>query len=517
MFSQLRESTESEIRTNLSYLAADRLKGRAAGTKEDKIAARYIASRLSEYGYIPFFGKKALVPFEFTLFRESKKGSNLIVNDIRLKENLDFSVPPVSVAGKVTGKLAFVGENEISEIDLAGKIAVIKSSVDSISFKITALTDKGVVGTLFYSDDSLSLEKRSQSTGTSIPVAQISTRTAQRLFELQGKDVVLKTVVSVIKGRSYNVVMKLGQNNAKRAIMLGAHYDHIGMGGAGSGSMNPKINEIHNGADDNASGVASIMESGRVLAQIGKELNCEVVIAAFGGEERGLIGSKAISDTLKKINKSPSLMINLDMVGRMEEKRLQIGGSGTFAQADSILKEINKDFNFTIAFTKDGFGPSDHSSFYSNEVPVLYFSTGVEKQYHTPADDVDLINFPGMVALTDYITSLVYTIAKSNMVPDYRKINTPVSKARGSFKVTLGLIPDFTYDVGDGFKVGPVTDGKPAQRGGMVTGDIITAINSKKVSNIYDYMARLGELKKGDTIEVNVRRDGQEIKLTIQL
>lgn len=150
-------------------------------------------------------------------------------------------------------------------------------------------------------------------------------------------------------------------------------------------------------------------------------------------------------------------------------------------------------------------------------MPVLYFTTGVHKEYHTPLDDVELINFPGMVSEINFITTIAYSIAQSGEYPKFIKITAPATPARSGFKVTLGLIPDFTYEAGDGFKVGPITDGKPAQMGGMLAGDIITAINSKKVSNIYDYMARLGELKAGERIQVNVKRDGEEIKLIIQL
>ncbi|MFA6334679.1 MAG: M28 family peptidase [Bacteroidales bacterium] len=516
-FSQIRESNEKEIKKNLAFLADDKLKGRAAGSREDKIAARYIASKLSKYGFKPLLGNNSVVPFEFIRFRERGKGSILSIDDTDLLENIDYSVPPFSASDQIRGKLAFINEKEGADSDLKGKIVVIESDLDSIPFKITALRDRGVVGVFFFSKDSINLEKRSQSSGTSIPVAQISKETAQKIYSSQGKDVFYKAVVNVVKGKSYNVVMQLGIDNAKRTILLGAHYDHLGLGGKGSGSMNPKIKEIHNGADDNASGVSSVMEAGRLLAKRRGELKHNIVIVAFGGEERGMLGSRIIADTLKKLNQSPALMFNLDMVGRLVENKLQVGGVGTFLQADSIIRKVNKDHNFSLTITKDGYGPSDHSSFYTDGVPVLYFTTGVHKQYHTPFDDIELINFSGLVYVTNFITSIAYNIASSGEVPDYRKINAPATPSMASFKVTLGLIPDFTYEVGDGFRAGPVTEGKPAQIGGMLTGDIITAINSKKVSNIYDYMARLGELKKGDKIVVDVRRDGKEIKLTIQL
>ena len=205
------------------------------------------------------------------------------------------------------------------------------------------------------------------------------------------------------------------------------------------------------------------------------------------------------------------------MVGRLSEERLQVGGVGTFLMADSIVNMSNSKFQFILSLTKDGYGPSDHASFYTAGVPVLYFTTGVHKQYHTPFDDVDLINFPGLAKVSDFVTTVVKYIATSSKIPEYQKVAAPSSPGRASFKITLGLIPDFTYEKGDGFRVGSVTDGKPAQKGGMLTGDIITSINSKNVSNIYDYMARLGELKVGEKVEIKLMRDEKEITLHIEL
>jgi len=515
-FSQINESNYTEIKKSLTFLADDNLKGRASGTKEDEIAARYIAARLSEYGFKPLFGNNPLVPFEFTQYRETGFGSKLVIGGITLLERIEYSVPPISACAEIKGKLSIIGKGDIGN-DLKGKIVVIESSLDSIPFKVTALRDKGIVGILFFSMDTLNLARKISSSGTSLAVAQISCETAKRLSAFDGSEVYFKSVVNIVKGRSFNIAMKLDKDDAKGSILLGAHYDHLGLGGQGSGSMAPKISAIHNGADDNASGVASVLETGRILAQRKDELKHNIIIVAFGGEERGLLGSKIMADTLKKLNLSPILMFNLDMVGRLANEKLQVGGIGTFSQADSIVRMVNRDFDFNISFTQDGYGPSDHSSFYTNDVPVLYFTTGINKEYHTPLDDIELINFPGMVSVTNFVATIALNIATSNEIPTYKKISASSSPGRASFKITLGLIPDFTYEVGDGFKAGAVTEGKPAQIGGMLTGDLITAINSKKVSNIYDYMARLGELKAGDKIVVDVRRDGKDIKLTIQL
>ncbi len=518
LFSQVREADEKNVRTNLTFLSSDKLKGREPGTKEDKLAAQFIASKLESYGFKPLIGKDPLVPFQFSLYREKRGRASIKIGKVALKEGRDFSVLPISPTADIAGTLEF-GENKNGDAvaDLNGKVVVIKSTIDSIPFKITALRDKGAIAVLFYSNEILSLDNKTENRAISLPVAQISLPTFNKISSMQGEHVIYKAIINVVKGTSYNVVMHSGQLNVKESILIGAHYDHLGFGGKGSSSMSQGKKEIHNGADDNASGVAAAMEIGRLLAINIDNIKKDIIVAAFGGEERGLLGSKVVADTLKKLGLTPSLMINLDMVGRLSENKLQVGGAGTFSEADSVIHQNNRYFKFNLTVTREGNGPSDHSSFYSTDVPVLYFTTGVHKQYHTPQDDVELINFPGMVSEINYIATIANELAGKSGRPEFIRTSSPSSPARANFKVTLGLIPDFTYEVGDGFKVGPVTDGKAAQKGGMLSGDIITAINGKKISNIYDYMSRLGELKTGDIILVDIRRDGQAMKLTIKL
>lgn len=280
--------------------------------------------------------------------------------------------------------------------------------------------------------------------------------------------------------------------------------------------MKPKEMAVHNGADDNASGVAGAMEIGRLLSAYADSLGLRIIVGAFGAEERGLIGSRAAADTLNKLGTLPDLMINLDMVGRLSENKLQIGGVGTFAQAADIVKKANEGRDFVLTLTNDGFGPSDHSSFYTVGVPVLYLTTGVHKQYHTPDDDIELINFDGIGSISEYVASVI-TIISSSEAPKYIKTESPPTMSRAAFKVTLGVIPDFTYEKGDGFRVGSVSDAKPADKAGMKAGDIIKKMNNKPVLNIYEYMAMLGELKKGEKLIVEIERDGDLIKLEIQL
>ena len=513
LFSQSFISDEREIREILLYLADDNMRGRETGSKEDKKAAKYIASKLNSYGFTPLIGENPLVPFNLMLYREVGFGSHLKVDSKNYVEWRDFKTHPQSPNSLQKSKLVFSPD---STMKLEGNIVMLKTTSDSIPLKAALYKSKGVSALLVNTGDNISDLRRGGTTALSIPVIQISEDVYSNLKLKSGEDVEFKTVSNTVEGTSYNVAMKFGKENSPLTVMIGAHYDHLGMGGPSSGSMKPKEHLVHNGADDNASGVAAALEIGRLVSAYADSLNIRVIVAAFGAEERGIIGSRLLADTLGKLNLLPNLMINLDMVGRLSDNKLQIGGVGTFTDATDIVNKTNEDSEFVLTLTKDGYGPSDHSSFYTAGVPVLYFTTGVHKQYHTPDDDVDFINFEGMGRISSYIATVVSNISSTG-VPEYIKTEAPQTMSRASFKVTLGIIPDFTYEVGDGFRVGSVSEGKPADKGGMLAGDIIKKMNEKSISNIYEYMAMLGELKKGDTLKVLVDRDNKLINLEIQL
>ncbi|OJV17845.1 MAG: hypothetical protein BGO30_07830 [Bacteroidetes bacterium 41-46] len=502
-YSQNFNHSESDIKEILSFLADDNLKGRAAGTKEDKKAAKYIAERLEEHGFKPVIGEKPLIPFNLILYRETGYGSSMTIDKKSLVEWRDFMIHPQSPSVEIRAIL----NNSVS---------VIKASYDSIPLLAAKHKSGGADAIMIFTGEELKEQRRGGITTLSLPVIQISEQLYSNIKSDSVSSLSIKTVTNQVSGTTYNVLMKYGKDNAPLKVMIGAHYDHLGMGGVASGSMKPRESAVHNGADDNASGVAAAIEIGRLLTSYADSLGVQVFVAAFGAEERGLIGSRSMADTLKKLDILPDIMINLDMVGRMTENKLQIGGVGTFAEAADIVDSVNTDKKFTITMTQDGYGPSDHSSFYTAGVPVLYFTTGVHKQYHTPEDDIEFINFEGIGRISEFISSLIADMS-SKGVPKYIKTEAPTTMSRASFKVTLGVIPDFTYEKGDGFRVGSVSDGKPAQKGGMIAGDIIKVMNNKKISNIYEYMAMLSELKAGELLSIEVEREGAILKLEIQL
>lgn len=522
LFSQPLKADTIRLKENLLFLSSDYLKGRAPGTTEDSLAASFISDKLISAGFSPMIGNSLMVPFDFIIHREVQKNSFISISGKNLMYDLDYFISPISPSAQITGEIEAIDKISNGLVSRKGKIALIKSDPDSVQFITTPLSQQGYEGVLFYNENKINPLKNVRSSGVSIPVVGISKELAS--FILSEKSLIcnIESRVDIVKGRSFNVLAVKPGSDKRSYILAGAHFDHLGFGGKGSGSMYKNEGEIHNGADDNGSGVVSVIEIGRVLsASIDNNPHSNhsygIAIAAFGAEERGLIGSRIVADTLASLKLLPALMINLDMVGRMNDRRVQAGGAGTFLGADSILLSVNKNYNLNLTVTKDGYGPSDHASFYTKGVPVLYFTTGVHKEYHTPLDDYDLINFDGIRVITDFISDIVHNISETGFVPQYQKSDAPVSSARRSFKVTLGVIPDFTYEKGDGFRVGSVTDGRPAQIAGMKEGDIIINMNEKKINNIYDYMSALDGLKQGSQVQVIIRRELTEITLYIVL
>lgn len=523
------------LRKNLQYLAGDSMMGRSPGTVQDSLAASFISSQLKESGFKPLIGNSILIPFKFTLHREVVPGSIFRFSGEDFKYGADYKIIPISPDFQVEGEVMQMDYDDLKKLSVnpsaiesspmkkmfEGKLLLVKVPYDSIQFFTTPVALMGFKALLFHTPNIPAISDKSRSSGVPVPVIWVSGGLRERLTSAPKTICEIAGRINVVEAVSYNIAaIKPGSDG--KYILAGAHYDHIGMGGEGSSSMFRSGEGIHNGADDNASGVVSILEAGRVLAQLFDSQKNDrneygIAIAAFGAEERGLFGSQILADTLLTLNKLPSLMINLDMVGRMNEKRLQTGGAGTFKGADSLLRKVNEKFNFEMTVTNDGFGPSDHSSFYNKNVPVLYFTTGVHKEYHTPEDDFELINFKGLTMVTEFLTEIISDIKKSNFKPEYIKSEAPATSARRSFKVTLGLIPDFTYEKGDGFRIGAVTDGRAAQNAGLKEGDIIVMMNSKKINNIYDYMSSLEMLNKGDSVPVKVRRGEKEIEFKIQL
>ena len=297
-------------------------------------------------------------------------------------------------------------------------------------------------------------------------------------------------------------------NNADNTIVIGAHFDHLGYGAEGSLHRGEKA--IHNGADDNASGVAVMLNLADKLKN--KNTNNNYLFMAFSGEEMGLLGSNyfvknATIDT-QKIN----YMINMDMVGRLKaDSTLAVYGVGT----SPILKQTLNAHNstFKLIQKESGIGPSDHTSFYNADIPVLHFFTGQHEDYHKPTDDFDKLNYEGMTTISNYIFEVISDLDNNGKLP-FRKTKNE-SEETPRFKVGLGVIPDYMFD-GKGMRIDGISEDKPAQKAGLQKGDIVIKLGDSTVTDMMSYMKVLSTFEAGDKTEVTVDRNGKEVKATIQ-
>ena len=309
---------------------------------------------------------------------------------------------------------------------------------------------------------------------------------------------------------SQNVAAYL-DNGAANTIVIGAHYDHLGLGhDHNSLEANPD-GKVHNGADDNASGTAGVLELARYFANNNRKESHNFLFLCFSGEELGLVGSKKFVENPTIDLSKVSFMLNMDMIGRLNaEKRLVVGGVGTAPNFVPTLNSLKGDLS--IKLDSAGVGPSDQTSFYLKDLPVLFFFTGQHSDYHKPSDDVDKINFAGQKQVLELAVRVIEALDKEPKLTfqatKSKEENTP------RFKVTLGIMPDYTWE-GEGVHVDGVTDGKPAAKAGLKKGDIIVGMGDMPVKNIQDYMKGLSMFKKGDSTKVKVKREKEEKVLDV--
>jgi len=309
-----------------------------------------------------------------------------------------------------------------------------------------------------------------------------------------------------------NVVARL-DHGAERTLVIGAHYDHLGYGGIGSRAPGDSL--IHNGADDNASGVAALLEIARQLQESGAQSH-NVLFVAFSGEELGLHGSKHFVDAMPVPAERVSYMINLDMVGRLGlERRLVVSGTGTSPAWRAALNAAAAAADLTLAQDPSGLGASDHSSFYLDDIPAVHLFTGAHDDYHTPADDSHRIDYEGLMDVATFAVRLVEELDDDNTFP-FTETDNERPGRQMAFDVSLGIMPDYVFE-GKGLRIDAVTDEDgPAGRAGLQAGDVVVRLGGTAIDNIYDYMDALGELASGDTATVTVRRGDEMIEKEVQ-
>jgi hypothetical protein len=386
-----------------------------------------------------------------------------------------------------------------------------------------------------------------------------------------GAGVVLSLTTDIIRKNApaSNVVGVLEGSDPKlkdEVIVIGAHYDHLGRGG--EGSLAPREGEIHHGADDNASGTAGLLELARLFSRERARMRRTVVFIAFSGEEEGLIGSSFyVQHPARPLNQTVA-MVNMDMIGRLRDGALTVGGVGTadvwrdwLARANGTLSmkvkagaiptqegpppsevrdasggatpsRMDNELTvitgadghavatatpaerFQLRTNEDGYGPSDHSSFYSKQVPVLFFFTGSHEDYHKPSDTADRVNYEGEARVLEFVREIVYDLQDADKRPVYAVAKSDGPTRSMGFRVYLGTIPSYA-DSTDGLKLDGVREGSPAQTAGLAAGDLIVKLAGHDVRNVYDYTQALSEMKAGQEYEVELMRGGQRLTLKI--
>ncbi len=459
------------------------------------------------------------------------------------------------------------GDNPHGQFTQAGQIrfkAAAARAAGAQALLIIASEDK-------LSDDRLSHLAYDNAGEAGIPIAVISRQMASHVLgDLAGLEKIadarasnrrsstgrnLSVIVEVVRRESpsFNVIGILPGSDPKlknETIVIGAHYDHLGRGG--EGSLAPREGDIHHGADDNASGVAGLIELARMLTSQNPKPRRTIVFIAFSGEEEGLLGSNYYVNHPVVPLQNTVAMINMDMIGRLKEKKLIVGGVGTAQEwrsmidADNSMQSMTVSLNSTISasatlssnfpivvgangqpvvtldpakqfdltLNEDGYGPSDHSSFYAKQVPVLFFWTGNHEDYHKPSDTADKINYEGEVRVVSFVASVIRDVDRSDKRPTYTVAKSDSQGRTMGFRVYLGTIPNYA-DSNDGLKLDGVRDDSPAAKAGLKAGDKIVKMAGREVKNVYDYTYALGEMKAGQEYEVEVMRGSERLTLKI--
>jgi len=570
------EVSSKDLKQYVYFLASDSLKGRKPGTAEMNVAAKYILDKFRAAGLKPMADNGFQ---NFDIVTDVSLGANnrLSVSDYEGVFKKEFTPLAYSSSGLVNATVVFCGYgfdldldslkwSDYAGMDVKGKWVMIfradpeldKADSKFIPFsdtrsKVLTAKDKGAAGVLLVTprgldkDDKLmGLVVENNEVTSGIPVLNIrhefadhilaskgvSADSLERLITTYGKPYSFETGTTVegnievnqVHAKTANVVALLeGSDKVLKDeyLVVGAHYDHLGFGGPNSGSRMADTNAVHNGADDNASGTAMVMALAKRLGADKSKLKRSIIFVAFSGEEMGLLGSKYFVNNPPVDLKKIKAMFNFDMVGRFDKEKnaISVSGTGTSAEGDSILKIYEKGLPFMVTHSPDGYGPSDHAAFYSSNIPVFYFTTGVHMDYHTPFDDANKLDYSAEKKIGDFSAAVIIDIDNMKNDLTFRESGKKEATGRSGrrLKVTLGIMPDFAGSEKKGLRVDGVTKDGPASKGGMLKGDIIISVHGMKVENIYDYMSRLNKLKAGMTVNVEVLRNGKVEILIIQL
>lgn len=556
-----------ELRRHVRYLASDELEGRRTGTQGNLLAAGYIAGKFAEYGLEPVNGKYFhAFPYLAGVQAGAANSFRLTVPGriFDLELGRDFTPLGYSSNGTAEGEPVFVGYgisapelkyDDYAGLDVRDRIVVMLRyspagddfhdqfyQYGSITGKAMTAKEKGAAGIILLEVDEeesilVPLTLMRSFTDAGLPIVSVHPSFFRDLRDGAGRDLLgirkhideTKRPVS-FSMRDFHVAMRAdvmlervnapnvlgmvpGNDPALRNefIIVGGHFDHLGHGGEGSLHRGHE-NAIHNGADDNASGTAGVIALARHYAET-RSNRRSLIFMAFNGEEEGLLGSAALMEEPPFPVDNVVAMINLDMIGRLSGDSLIVQGTGTSSSWDALLGKINTP-GLTMSRVPDGFGPSDHSSFYAKEIPVLFFFTGLHSDYHRPGDDWELVNYEGMRKVLEVVGNAVNGIDAEPARPAY--VEVPRTMTTGTrFRVVLGVVPDYGHG-SKGLRLTGVSEGGAAKNAGLQGGDVIVKLAGKPIYDIGTYTAVLGTISPGDEVEVVYVRDGTEHTVTMR-
>lgn len=570
------EITAQELEKTVRFLASDELAGRMTGSDGEKAAGDYAAKRFQALGLKPV-GNDYFYPFDFTSDVSPKPGANRLSAKIAGKEtpfNLETDFNPMAFGDNATvaAPVVFAGyglkiaegegqpaHDDYTGVDVKDKIVVVFRGVPQdvsperlrrfnryadLRYKALMAREKGAKAIIVVDEEKpdkplpLKYDRTAAASGISAASVRAATldamlkptgKTFEQLkkewagdnphragFELKDVALTLQTELVRQTTTGRNVVALLPPAQGNDYIVVGAHYDHLGRGETGSRAEAALRHHVHNGADDNASGTAVVLELADHFADLyqknPQDFKKGLVFALWSGEELGLIGSSAYCE---KPPVPAAACLNFDMVGRLKDNELILQGLGSSSAWKPLIEKRNVAAGFNLKTQDDPFLPTDATSFYLKQTPILNFFTGLHEQYHHPDDDADLLNYPGMERIAKFSAAILKDLTTKSENPDYVKVEASANMStRRASGVYLGTIPDYVSD-GDGLKLSGVRAGSPAEKAGVQGGDVVVELGGMAVKNIYDYTYAMDGLKIGQKTTIVVMRNGKKVKLDL--
>ncbi len=513
----------ANLKAHVQYLADDKLEGRRTGTAGEVLAMQYISKQYEQIGIEPKASNGYIQEFDIDEGKQADEKNTFIkVNDKKAELNNDF-FPLAFSANKTVKGTPAVALNESGQPWFRDVKEVLEENQSNPHFDIfdfikkdaDKIAEKGATALVLYNSssvtDNIQFNKNDKSEVTKIPVFYITKDGFKKYFSDVSATVNIELGVAFTQRiRKARNVVGFINNNAANTVILGAHYDHLGYGEDHNALDTGHV--IHNGADDNASGTAALIELARLLKRASPKNNNYLIIN-FSGEELGLFGSKYWLEH-PTTNITPNYMINMDMVGRYDTThKLTIGGYGTSPVWGEIF-QTTTDKNLIIKFDSSGAAPSDHEAFYRKDMPVLFFFTGSHSDYHKATDDWQKINYDGEREIVQYIYQLIaVTDAKGKL--SFTKTSEPKMGRSEKFTVSLGIMPDYGF-TGTGVRADGISPGKLAERIGLQAGDVLLQLGDYKFVDVMSYMKVLGKFKKGDKTKLIIKRKEEEKEFNIE-